>query len=155
MELKISSIENFNSLSCLITNILHITLIVTWLHHITLHGWHCKRSSAWKKSYGTFPYLHRHLTKSLWLFQWLLSANINVHLRVDAFHVISYLADNCAFCVEHSSRVEPNGNRQKTMTKECPFLKRGSVAVYLRSLRIGATEEKYIPRPSRELMNCK
>ena len=39
-----------------------------------------------------FPYLHRHLTKSLWLFQWLLSTNINLHLRVDAFHVISYFA---------------------------------------------------------------
>ena len=29
------------------------------------------------------------------------------------------------------------------------------VAVYLRSLPIRAAEEKNIPRPSRELMNCK
>ena len=28
-------------------------------------------------------------------------------------------------------------------------------AVYLRSLRIRAAEEKNIPRPSRELMSCK
>ena len=30
-----------------------------------------------------------------------------------------------------------------------------TVAAYLRSLRTGATEEKSIPRPSREMMNCK
>ena len=36
-----------------------------------------------------------------------------------------------------------------------PRLRNQTVAVYLRSLRIRAAEEKNIPRPSRELMNCK
>ena len=56
MELKISSFENFNSLSCLITNILHITFNVTRLHNFTLDGWYCKRIHARKESYGMFPY---------------------------------------------------------------------------------------------------
>ena len=56
MELKVSSIWFFNSLSCLNTNILHITFIVTRFHHFTLQSWHCKRIPAWKESYGTFPY---------------------------------------------------------------------------------------------------
>ena len=43
---------------------------------------------------------------------------------------------------------------EKTLTMEYPFLKRGSVAAYQRSLRIRALEEKNIPRPSRELMKC-
>ena len=55
--------------------------------------------------------------------------------------------ENCVFYVEHSSRAEPNENRQKTLTMECSFLKKGSVAVCLRSLRIRAGEEKNIPRP--------
>ena len=41
MELKNSSFQIFNSLSCLVTNILHITLFANRLHHITLHGWYC------------------------------------------------------------------------------------------------------------------
>ena len=42
MEIKISSFQIFNSLSCLSTTILYITPNVTWLHQITLDGWHCK-----------------------------------------------------------------------------------------------------------------
>ena len=41
IELKISSIQIFTSLSCLNTNILYITLFVTRLHYITRHGWYC------------------------------------------------------------------------------------------------------------------
>ena len=44
---------------------------------------------------------------------------------------------------------------EKILTMECPFLKRGRVAVYLRSLRIIAAEEKNIPGHSRELMKSK
>ena len=57
--------------------------------------------------------------------------------------------------MEISSRAEPIENKEKTLTMECPFSKRGSVAVYLRSLRIITAEEKNIPGRSRELMDCK
>ena len=54
MELKISSFQTFNSLSCLNTNNLYITLTVTRLHRFTLHGSHCKWFPAWKKSTERF-----------------------------------------------------------------------------------------------------
>ena len=50
MELKISSFEFFNSFCCLNTSILYITRNVTWLHHITFHGWQLEEIPAWKQS---------------------------------------------------------------------------------------------------------
>ena len=66
MELKISSFEIFNSLSCLITNILHITLTVTWLHNNALDGWYCKKNSRLKRKLRNVSVFPRHFTKSLW-----------------------------------------------------------------------------------------
>ena len=63
--------------------------------------------------------------------------------------------DICACYVEPSSRAGTNEHREETLTMECPSLKKGSVAVYLRSLRIRAAEQKNISRPSRELMSSK
>ena len=108
-----------------------------------------------KRATERFRICHVTSHKSLWYFQWLPSTNQNLHLPVNAIQCHWLRRDNCAFYVEHSSREEPNENRQKTLTVECPFLKRGSVAVCLRSLRIRAAEEKNIPRPSKELMSCK
>ena len=61
MELKISSFQILNSLSCLNTNILYITFNVSYLHHITLHSWNCKGISAWKDTerFCISPSLHK------------------------------------------------------------------------------------------------
>ena len=87
---------------------------------------------------------------------WMASINIQKSSFTSWCNSCDWLhRDNCVFYVGHSSKAEPNENSQKTLTVECPSLKRGSVAVYLRSLRIGNAEEKSIPRPSRELVSCK
>ena len=64
VELKISSFQIFTSLSCLNTKILYITRNVTWFHHITLHGWHCKEFPPEMKATERFrfsPSLHKSL----------------------------------------------------------------------------------------------
>ena len=55
MELKISSFNFFNYLSCLITDILWITLTVVWLHQVYPSRPTLQRNSLLKKSYGKFP----------------------------------------------------------------------------------------------------
>ena len=77
----------------------------------------------------------------------------NLHLPDDAVHVIGYIVT--IVLSKWSSRQEesPMKTDEKALTMECPFLKRGSVAAYQRSLRIRALEGKNIPRPSREVMN--
>ena len=92
--------------------------------------------------------------KSLWQFQWILSTNKNLHLRVDAFHVIGYIVTIVLSKWNISQEQSPMKTEEKTLTMQCPFLKRGSVAAYQRSLRIRAVQGKNIPRPSMELMNC-
>ena len=71
-----------------------------------------------------FPYLPRHFTNSLWLFQWILSTYKNLHLRVDAIHVIGYIV-TIVFSMWNIRQEQSPMKTGKNIDRGMSFLKEG------------------------------
>ena len=55
-------------------------------------------------------------SQSLWYFQWLLSTNKNLHLRVDAIQVIGYIVTIALFEWNNRQEESPMKTEEKTLT---------------------------------------
>ena len=61
---------------------------------------------------------------SLWLFQWILSTNKNLHLRFDAIHVIGCIV-TIVLSTCNNRQEQSNENRGRKIDDGMSFLKEG------------------------------